>query len=392
MLQCKQPLDNEILVPKRTGRYRGNTEILVMRVNARCLHMPRFRGSSNNMILENLEKMNASMSLNNHQLLSDIIAHTFESIPVNRNANQNVKLVTSKNFQSTLKDGLVTIAKPLTIEVLLDGLLWLVTKKDDSEGRNHEKLNFMLLRSHYRTTRNTSEKILISSLAQNIQDAFLQALDVSSEKYTNIVTVESLFRVYLKKLSVTVPSTYWKLDEMEEFATDHDLVLTHFPEGFDTMMKRVAYMQHFYRKIPEMTKVMISIVDGQHRCQSWWYIHNHINPSICKAPAPPAYDKTVDQSMSKLYEEWDGVVVPTEHQHLEKNKMYVELEIPSVINDEFCKVSEDRSKELQWNQGKGKGHDFSTFLAECIDKLSTSDEDSDYFNECEEIINGLRRT
>lgn len=377
MLQNRDPHDNEILVPVSKSKYRGKPDFLVMHVNARCLQMPRFRGCKDNMILENLEKLTQGESLNNHQLLTDVIVHTFETIPVNSydKANGSVVLVKSKNFESSAKGGFLTIATPLTIEVLLDGLRWL-SLKDPLAGNNQDAGNFSLVKSYFRTEKGPEAK-QISSLPANLCNAFQQCLELSPQDYTNIVTVEFLFRVYLRKMSVSVPSMYWNLDEMEQFARDHDLLLTQFPDDFDTLEKRVAYMQHFYRKIPENTKVMISIVDGQHRCQSWWYIHNHVNPSICKAQATPKYDETVDKSMSTLFEQWKDGTVPMHHQHLEQNELYVKFHIPPEINDDYCTLSQGRSKALQWSQSQGHSHDFSTFVAECIDKLSSSDDDSD---------------
>ena len=200
--------------------YRGNGECLVLPVNVRPISISRFRGrdSSNNMLLEATENV-INKHMNNAQIQSTVIAHSFESEQLEGDDHIFLRSSMHKDYREKIA------GIPLTANILLKAILWL----GFNTGGQEEQLQYGLSSIHqYFNNQNQQggQDILVSDVPDDQVTQYilyyLQLEPGQSIHHSN--GVKALLMLYLDRLEVYVPRIGWTVEAIQNFMLQHNMV------------------------------------------------------------------------------------------------------------------------------------------------------------------------
>ena len=335
--------------------YRGNGECLVLPINARSISISRFRGQdrNKNMLLGTKDHV-MNNHLRNDQVQSSVIAHSFKSEQLEGGNYIFLRSSMHKDYGEKIA------GIPLTASILLKAIIWLGFNTDYNNERALEiALNQLL--QYFDNHDGT-----VFTYVHEIQDTQLQHWFSTILHIPLLVPihdqigVRSLFVLYLERLERIVPAINWSVEAIQDFMNRYEMGQPDLPGDTSVHVRKFHLLRQIYMSVARSTKVIISVVDGQHRLQTWWYILNHMNPSFSQLP------DEMDTFMTRLFLDHEDSLV----QRIVESPFHFRYNVPSIIDAAFCDQAQETSRLLQTTIAEAVPHSYCDFLALVIEKMN----------------------
>jgi hypothetical protein len=105
----------------------------------------------------------------------------------------------------------------------------------------------------------------------------------------------------------------------------HEIVQPDLPGDTSVAVRKFRLLRQVYMCVARSTKVIMTVIDGQHRLQTWWYILNHMNPSFSQLP------DEMDTFMTRLFSGHEESLVT----RIVRSPLHMAWYVPSIIDAAF---------------------------------------------------------